>query len=282
MLKIPMKNTGKHIDQLLDSYQPPVIRTKQEAWALLEERLEKKPVAKGHSVLMFWASGAVAAVIIVFLGLFQSGIFAPVKQTLVANQTVWLPDSSMVLLNARSKISYNYQLIGGNRQIKLEGEAYFKVEKGKPFHINFPGGQLQVLGTEFNLSAYSKDFIQVACVSGNVEIETGGKKIILTKNQGMSFIGGKLEGPFAVTNNDVRNRLDGYYNWNNQTLEQIFRYIGYRFGYRITVSPEIKNRKFGGTVPLKNLQQSMDVISSAMQLNFNINEPEKQIEVEGQ
>lgn len=276
-----MRNEKKHIDPLLDSYQPPAKRSKQEAWELLQTRIEVDPVSKSRSVLMYWVSGAAAAVILVLLGLFQSGIFAPVEQNmLAANQTVWLPDSSMVLLNSRSKVAYNYQLIGGKRQVRLDGEAYFKVEKGKPFQIDFPGGKLQVLGTEFNLSAYSEDFVQVDCISGKVEIETGGGKVALTKNQGMSFVGGKLEGPFPVSAVDVKNRLEGYYNWKNESLEQLFRYVGYRFGYSVVVSASVKNRNFGGTVPLKNLQQSMDVLSAAMQLKIDINEAKKQIKVE--
>lgn len=276
-----MKNEGKHIDQLIDSYQPPAKRSKQQAWELLQTRMEQKSVAKERSVLMYWVSGAAAAVILVLLGLYQSGSFAPVEQNMMAStQTVWLPDSSMVLLNARSKVAYNYQLIGGKRQIKLDGEAYFKVEKGKPFQIDFPGGKLQVLGTEFNLSAYSEDFVQVDCVSGKVEIETDGGKVTLTKNQGMSFIGGELEGPFTVLEVDVKNRLEGYYNWKNESLEQLFRYVGFRFGYSVVVSSSVKNRNFGGTVPLKNLQQSIDVLSAAMQLKIDVNEAKKQIKVE--
>lgn len=275
-----MRNAGKHIDQLINSYQPPVTRTKQEAWEILESKLGSRKKEKSRPVLMYWVSGAAAAVIVTLLGLFQSGLFAPVEQNMMAaSQTVWLPDSSMVLLNSRSTVAYNYQLIGGKRQIKLEGEAYFKVEKGKPFQIDFPGGKLQVLGTEFNLSAYSENFIQVDCVSGKVEIETSGKKVTLTKNQGMSYIGGKLEGPFAVTESDVQNRLDGYYKWKDEPLHQLFRYIGYRFGYSIDVSESVKNRNFGGTIPLKNLQQSMDIISAAMQLKIEINEAKKQIKV---
>ena len=280
-LTTEMGNEKKHIDQLLDSYQPPAKRNKQEAWELLQTRIEGTPASKGRSVVMYWISGAAAAVIIVLLGLFQSGIFAPVEQNMMAtNQTVWLPDSSMVLLNSRSKVEYNYQLIGGKRQIKLDGEAYFKVEKGKPFQIDFPGGKLQVLGTEFNLSAYSEDFVQVDCVSGKVEIEMAGGKVTLVKNQGMSFVGGKLEGPFPVSEKDVQNHLDGYYNWENKSLEQLFRYIGYRFGYSVEVSASVKNRNFGGTIPLKNMQQSIDVLSAAMQLKVEINEAKKQIKVE--
>ncbi len=276
-----MKNFDEHIDQRLRTFKVPAGRSREEAWELLSSRLDS-PQQKVRRLpgLAYW-SGAAAAVVLILLGLFQSGLFAPVSRTAtVMQQTVWLPDSSMVLLNSRSKLTSNYQLLGGKRQLKLEGEAYFKVRKGKPFRVSFPGGKLQVLGTEFNVSAYSAEDIRVDCVSGKVQVEINGKPVTLTKGQGLRSTGNELQGPYPVGQTDVENRLKGIYVWHEEPLDKIFTYLGNRFGYSVSVAPSLQKRNFSGTFTLNNLQQSLEVLSEAMQIRYSIDENLKQIGIE--
>ncbi|MEN6456778.1 MAG: FecR domain-containing protein [Prolixibacteraceae bacterium] len=72
---------------------------------------------------------------------------------------VWLPDSSEVWLNVDSRLEYSTAYYVANRELKLEGEAFFKVAKGKkfPFIVNACNVQLKAIGTEFNISAYGND-----------------------------------------------------------------------------------------------------------------------------
>lgn len=190
-----MNKEKRHIDELLDSYRVPEKRSKQAAWTMLEQKLEEKRKPAGVVHKLSWIVSTAAAVVLLALGIMQSGLFAPSMETNIAqDETVWLPDSSKVLLDPNSKLEYDYKLIGGKRNIKLTGEAYFDVEKGKPFSIKFPGGKLKVLGTQFNLSAYAENRVQVDCVSGKVEVEVNKQLIVLTKNEGLCFKSGKLTG----------------------------------------------------------------------------------------
>ena len=61
-----------------------------------------------------------------------------------------LPDESSVWLNAKSEISHNKDW-ENTRDIKLNGEAYFEVAKGKKFTVETPQGTVTVLGTKFNV-----------------------------------------------------------------------------------------------------------------------------------
>lgn len=276
-----MKNLEEHIDQRVRTFKAPSGRSKEDAWELLSNKLDSpQPKVKRLPVFAYW-TGAAAAVVLVLIGLFQSGIFAPEIQTTTAfQQTVWLPDSSMVLLNSRSKLTSNYQLIGGKRQLKLNGEAYFKVRKGKPFHVSFPGGNLQVLGTEFNVIAYSSDDVRVDCVSGKVRVEINKKLITLEKGQGFHLNGKNLKGPFLIDKEEVENRLKGIYAWHQEPLDEIFAYFGNRFGYTIKLTPSLEKRNFSGTFVLNNLQQSLEVLSDAMQIKYTIDDTLKQINIE--
>ena len=72
-------------------------------------------------------------------------------------ERITLPDGSEVWLNSGTLLLYPSDFIGDKREIYLVGEGYFKVRKRpeQPFIVRTKAMRVQVLGTEFNLSAYS-------------------------------------------------------------------------------------------------------------------------------
>lgn len=72
---------------------------------------------------------------------------------------VTLSDGTIVWLNSESELRYPTAFSGNVRQVELKGEAYFKVahNENQPFIADADGYQVEVLGTEFNLSAYPDD-----------------------------------------------------------------------------------------------------------------------------
>lgn len=93
-------------------------------------------------------------------------------------KSIRLPDQSLVYLNGDSRLSYKAATFNkSRRELWLEGEAFFEVAKnpGKPFIIHSPGGvQTTVIGTSFNLKAYSGLNEQVVSVcTGKVLVATG-------------------------------------------------------------------------------------------------------------
>lgn len=248
---------------------------------MLSARLESGPAKRKVPMMAYWVGAAAAAMILVFLGLFHSGVFAPVTQTATAmQQTVWLPDSSMVVVNSLSRLKANYRLTDGKRQLELEGEAYFRVKKGKAFQVEFPGGKLKVLGTEFNVIAYSPEDVRVDCASGKVQVELNDQHITLVKGQGVHLKGQELQGPYTIDQTEIENRLQGIYVWHQEPLDEIFAYLGNRFGYTVSLAPSLQKRNFSGTFTLNDLQQSLEVLSEAMQINYSIDESLKRINIE--
>lgn len=101
----------------------------------------------------------------------------------VAMQTIFVPsgqrinltlaDGTNVWLNANTKLEYPTQFAGKNRSVKLEGEAFFDVSKDKnrPFIVETKKWSVQVLGTQFNIEAYSdRDEFETALLKGSVNI----------------------------------------------------------------------------------------------------------------
>lgn len=96
---------------------------------------------------------------------------------------VKLPDGSLVWLNAASSLTYSPGLIdAGKRQVKLSGEAYFEVAKDKlhPFIVHANNQEVQVLGTHFNVNAYTNEpALVTTLLEGAVKVTAGSTKRLL-------------------------------------------------------------------------------------------------------
>lgn len=97
-----------------------------------------------------------------------------------------LPDSTSVWLNSNTKFSYPSVFAMNNRKVNLDGEAYFEVsaDRNRPFYVHTSKGEIKVLGTHFNLEAYSNsDVFKTSLFEGKVHIKVKGSNIYLKPNQ---------------------------------------------------------------------------------------------------
>lgn len=89
-------------------------------------------------------------------------------------------------LNSNTKFSYPSVFATNNRKVKLDGEAYFEVSanKNKPFYVHTSKGEIKVLGTHFNLEAYSNaDVFKTSLFEGKVRVRVKGNNIYLKPDQ---------------------------------------------------------------------------------------------------
>lgn len=98
-----------------------------------------------------------------------------------------LPDSSIVWLNAGSKLTYNEQFGLTHRNTTLTGEAFFEVKKtGIPFYIQTGNIEIKVLGTAFNVKSYPGEKTETSLIRGSVEITINkrpGEKFLLKPHE---------------------------------------------------------------------------------------------------
>ncbi|GAA4279419.1 FecR family protein [Aquimarina mytili] len=126
-----------------------------------------------------------AASIVLIIGLF----FNKVTHTADPGQqiAVVLPDGSSVNLNASSTLSHQRFFWSSNRNVTLNGEAFFKVAKGTNFSVSTPLGTVEVLGTQFNVKGRSDEFL-VGCYEGKVRVSSlKNQKKILKKGDAVSL-----------------------------------------------------------------------------------------------
>lgn len=135
----------------------------------------------------------VAASIAIIMGLTISGLIY--KQTLISKNNYLsvtsgehpryyiLPDSSSVWLNKHTQLKYATNFTE-NRNILLEGEAFFIVKKNQqhPFKVNFANNKLEVTGTQFNINSFNTLKQEVSVKEGSVKVTANKKTYPLKSN----------------------------------------------------------------------------------------------------
>lgn len=99
---------------------------------------------------------------------------------------VQLPDGSKVWLNASSTLHFPTAFSGRSREVEITGEAYFEIAKdaGKPFFVKARDMRVEVLGTHFNLNAYTDEpVIRATLLEGSVRVRKGGAASVLAPGQ---------------------------------------------------------------------------------------------------
>lgn len=158
---------------------------------------------EGRRWLKAWRVAA-SAILIAGIGLFGWRYFltkqpannAVAYHTVTAKDHVIkmvLADGTQVWVNNGSRLRYPEKFNAATREVFLEGEAFFNVvHQNKPFIIRSGKLVTQVLGTSFNVRAFTADKINiVTVVSGKVGVTVSGLKqknaIFLIPNQALAF-----------------------------------------------------------------------------------------------
>ena len=104
-----------------------------------------------------------------------------------------LADGSQVWINSQSVLEFPSRFTGGERRVKLKGEAYFEVSRNesKPFVVEVEDKEVRVLGTQFNTSDYKGSFV-TTLVSGKVQVRVGDADYILHPSMQARVESGKV------------------------------------------------------------------------------------------
>ncbi|WP_127844284.1 FecR family protein [Psychroflexus aestuariivivens] len=231
----------------------------------LFQKIENQTFSKTEKS-KFWGL-KIAAVFIVLIGIGALVIFA--NSTTIASGTeamvFQLPDNSEVQLSPNSKVEYNTLLWKYNRDIKLEGKAYFDVAHGRNFSVETNTAKVEVLGTRFEVDASSEKF-QVTCFEGKIRVTSTENKQILQANQSLLLKNSKLIS---------RENLNLYPTWilKNKAFEKAdFSDILKELEkvYNVSLSTENLNiqKRFTGELPLNRLEVALKILSETYGLKI--------------
>ncbi len=232
---------------------------------IYKEILAKTNLQKEKKVVpLFRAWYAVAASIALLLGFFYFVNLSKKITTDFGEQlTIILPDNSKILLNSKSKISYQKKNWKKNRVIKLEGEALFKVKKGSTFTVETQQGNITVLGTEFNVKT-SKNLFEVICFEGKVKTEHQNQTNILTKGKAIRQIGTKIEKWNTMKTSP--SWINGETSFNSMPLQFVIDAIENQYNITINTSKIDTNKRFTGSFTHSNLEVALQTVFVPMKI----------------
>lgn len=255
----------------MDTWEVPESHATEQAWESLSARLE--PVAKVRRMTSFvWvAAAAAAAVALIALVIFPSSESTLTNwQTASAEtQSISLPDGSEVMLNAGSQLATK-----GNwekeRRVELAGSALFSVEKGNPFIVETDQGEVQVLGTSFEVVADEESYV-VKCFEGTVAVHSAGLETdTLTAGEGVRLV----EGAWVAlpAKGSSPQWLTGIMAFENAPIREVLNAFERQFG--ITVEYQGDERKYTGAFPNSDPTEALEMILQPMRLEIETNEGE--------
>lgn len=195
---------------------------------------------------------------------------------------VRLPDGSTVWLNAASSITYNAP--GNNNQayrnVSLKGEAYFEVSKDKdhPFIVSTQQQSVEVLGTHFNISAYSDDqSVKTSLLEGSVRVSpiavrgSATKDILLKPNQQSVLNSNGIYVAKADMNEAIAWK-NGEFAFANENLENIMQKVARWYDVEVIYTDKkLAVKPFSGTISkYKKVSQILCLLEATKEVSFKI------------
>lgn len=209
--------------------------------------------------------------------------------------SVTLPDSSVVILNSSSVLTYSSLFTGKAREVNLSGEAFFSVKKDekKRFIVNTSqGASVTVYGTEFNVDAYrgSKEVL-TTLVKGKVGLtfNSGGKlrELIMSPGEKVVYNVEQETIKLSRANIDVETSWkDGRLYFRDTPFEQVLNSLSKRYGVEFVFQKEsLKKYSFTGVFVNQRLERILEHFRLASGVRFryledkNIHREKQVIEV---
>lgn len=236
---------------------------------LLEKRQEQTIKAKkGNYKNWFYAAAAAIVILFGINFLINSQQESTVTTTVAETKNLVLPDGSTVQLNATSSVTYDAKDFLKTRTLTLDGEAYFKVQKGSAFTVKTKNGAVLVLGTAFNVYSREKDF-KIFCDEGRVQVQSNSKTIILNAGEG-AFA--KAEVPLSTTPPTIKSPQwrSGRTYFQKETLKEVYRALERQFPVTIRTERIDVDRLYNGYFDHSNLENALDEISKPMRITYEI------------
>jgi transmembrane sensor len=222
---------------------------------------------------------AAAVLLLIVSGLYfyntnkaSNSLLVSSENTIIEEQ---LKDGTQVNLNQFSSISYE-DAKDGTRKVALQGDAFFDVarDESRPFVIKTEEVDVTVLGTSFYVDAREgQDEIQVIVASGKVEVEAGGKKVILTKGEVGTYV------KSSQTLSEKQNKDVNYMAWKTNRLvyeeallEKVVQGLGRTFHADIKLKPAgLKNCTLTATYEGQELGSILRILEKTLNLKATIN-----------
>lgn len=254
------------------------INAKVESFDVLDNKLVSKKIASTNWIKVVSSIAAALVVGFALFTLINKDQISSFKTDLAQNETITLPDNSIVSLNELSELEYLSSNWNKNRSLQLKGEAYFDVEKGKRFDVHTNSGKVSVLGTEFNVLSRDSIF-KVSCYEGLVQVTYNNEKVKLPAGTEFVLHSGKgvksniaIAEPYWLKNMSV---------FESASFIEVVKELEQQYSINVEYSSEI-DLNFTGAFEHNNLENALKSITNPLDLTYTIQNANKVIIRNGQ
>ena len=257
----------------------------KEGWNRVRSKMKITPVSKKIPMRRYFIR--IAAIFILALGL--AYLFTQIMKRIPVNDMIYsevsttgtqkivnLPDGSSIHLNKASKIIYNSSFGDLNRDIILEGEAYFEVNRNEnlPFRVHSLNSIVEVLGTSFDVRVDS-DQVTVGVVSGKVALyeskDTGNRVELLPDNTGIFTA---RENRLTLQKHFDRNRIawhTGEFVFRNKPLKDVCQILADYYHLHLITDDNVQFvESITLTLSTESLDRILYTINSALTENIEL------------
>jgi ferric-dicitrate binding protein FerR (iron transport regulator) len=181
-----------------------------------------------------------------------------------------------VWLNAASTLKYPVAFTGNERLVELTGEAYFEVthNKAMPFKVKTGQQQVEVLGTHFNINAYTDEKITATTLlEGSVKVTTTSRnqKMIIKPGE-QSTVNGDTMNVQEVDTDEAVAWKNGYFLFNDENLAGIMKKVSRWYNVEVEYKDiSLQSLIFSGTVSkYQNVSQVIKTLELTNAVHFKV------------
>lgn len=181
--------------------------------------------------------------------------------------TIELPDASSVSLNAKSLLAFNKNSWKNEREVTLEGEAFFKVAKGSSFHVLTKSGIVKVYGTQFNIK-HRDNYFEVICYEGLVGVTYNSQEIKLKPGDSFLIIDGKQ----IAKEKEIRTTpswLNNESTFKSLPYKEVIAEFERQYQVDITLLNIDTNQLFTGSFSHNNLEVALKAITLPLHVTYS-------------
>ncbi|PSL25370.1 FecR family protein [Chitinophaga ginsengisoli] len=187
-----------------------------------------------------------------------------------------LADGSRVWLNAASSIRFPTSFTGRERVVEITGEVYFEVaqQAEMPFRVKANDVQVNVLGTSFNIMAYSDEqAIKTTLVDGAVQLKHGNSTSVL--KPGLQATLSAKDDHFVIAAADMEQTLawkEGKFRFRNTNIRTIMRQLSRWYDIEVSYQGDVSDIDLTGVISRREeAGKLLKALEATQRVQFEVN-----------
>lgn len=258
---VPKRDVAASLEDFKQNYRSKVIK----------EKAPETNVRKLNFAMFYKVAAAVVLLVTLSYFMFSNNMYT-LETSVAQNKQITLPDGSEVTLNAGSKLAYNKSSWENERNLELEGEAFFKVEKGEKFTVQMDEEAVQVLGTQFNIKD-RENYFDVQCFEGKVRVTYTSGETILTKGKAFRMLKGKKGYVYDIVD-EKPSWIQKESSFNEVPLSEVIEELARQYDIVIKTDDVDTSQLYTGTFTHTNKELALQSVAIPLRMEYKINENE--------